>query len=184
MADNLTVRTDDGTHLVGTDEIAGIHYTRMKLILGVNGTNDGDVSTSNPMPVVITTPAPVKDYSSPDLNYYVLLGDGGTSTVTIEILNNTGVVFYKGALTVTTTAKSFDNWLSTATPTATFDSDDMVAARIYSVTGSPLLINTGGNGVAATNNGITSGMEPVSGAASRIPIGSYVSQYVGFGRGF
>lgn len=56
MSDNLTVRTDDGTHSVGTDEISGIHYTRMKIIVGPDGTNDGDVSSANPMPVVATAP--------------------------------------------------------------------------------------------------------------------------------
>lgn len=175
MPDNLTVRTDDGTHTVGTDEISGVHFTRMKLIAGDDGVNDGDISRSNPMPVI--------ESSSPLLNYYVLLGDGGTSTVTIEILNKSGVVVYKGSLAVTTTAKSFDNWLATATPTTVFTST-MSAVKIYSITGNALLLNTGGNGTIGVTNGVASGMAPVSGAASRIPTGTYVSQNVGFGRGF
>ena len=56
MSDNLTVRTDDGTHTVGTDEISGVHFTRMKMIIGPDGTNNGDVSSVNPLPVVATAP--------------------------------------------------------------------------------------------------------------------------------
>jgi hypothetical protein len=175
MADNLTVRTDDGTNTVATDEIAGVHYTRMKVVLGADGNNDGDISRENPVPVL--------DASNPNLNYYVLVGEGGTSTVTIEILNKSGVVVYKGSLAVSTTAKSFDNWLTSATPVSAFVSS-MSGVRIYSVTGNALLLNTGGNGAIAITNGVTSGMAPATGAASRIPVGSYVSQNVGFGRGF
>jgi hypothetical protein len=155
--------------------MSGLHSERVKIVLGTNGVNEWDIARTNPLPVM--------ESSSPLLNYYVLLGDGGTSTVTIEVLNTAGVVVYKGALAVTTTAKSFDNWLTSATPVATFDAT-MNSVRIYAVSGSGLLINTGGNGTIAVTNGVASGMAPVSGAASRIPIGSYVSQNVGFGRGF
>lgn len=51
MSDNLIIRTSSGNATVATDEIAGVHVSRVKLISGVDGVNDGDVSTVNPLPV-------------------------------------------------------------------------------------------------------------------------------------
>lgn len=36
---------------IATDEIAGAHYQRIKLIKGDDGVNDGDISDANPLPV-------------------------------------------------------------------------------------------------------------------------------------
>src|SRR5687767_6578816 len=52
MADNtqLNVTTSAG-NTIATDDIGGIHFQRVKLIHGADGTNDGDVATGNPLPV-------------------------------------------------------------------------------------------------------------------------------------
>jgi hypothetical protein len=47
MADNVS--TSAGTF--ATDDIAGAHYERVKITLGADGVNDGDVHSSNPLPV-------------------------------------------------------------------------------------------------------------------------------------
>lgn len=56
MADNTTVNT--GTAISGatnktfaSDDIGGVQYPRTKITLGADGFNDGDVSSSNPMPI-------------------------------------------------------------------------------------------------------------------------------------
>jgi hypothetical protein len=49
MSDNLPI--PNSIYIAGTDEIDGKHYQRIKLIHGADGVNDGDVSTTNPMPV-------------------------------------------------------------------------------------------------------------------------------------
>lgn len=58
MADNVGYTPGTGAE-VAADDIGGILYQRMKLTLGDNNTNDGDVSSANPMPVqpqnIITT---------------------------------------------------------------------------------------------------------------------------------
>lgn len=51
MADNL-VQTGAGT--IATDDIAGVHYQRVKATFGVDGTAT-DVSATNPLPVVRIT---------------------------------------------------------------------------------------------------------------------------------
>ena len=53
MADNITLNSGSGGDSVGADDIGGIKFSRIKLIHGVDGTNDGDVALTNPYP---TTP--------------------------------------------------------------------------------------------------------------------------------
>jgi len=51
MADNLETQAGSGGPLVATDEIAGVHYPRTKLVIGADGVNGGDVSAANPLPI-------------------------------------------------------------------------------------------------------------------------------------
>ncbi len=57
MADNTTLNAMSGGDVIATDEISSVKYQRVKLILGANGVNDGDVASGNPLPVsgTITT---------------------------------------------------------------------------------------------------------------------------------
>ena len=57
MADNVTITPGTGAD-IGADEISGVKYQRVKLIHGADGTNDGDVATANPLPVVQTGALP------------------------------------------------------------------------------------------------------------------------------
>jgi len=52
MADNtqLPVPTTSGD-VIATDDIGGVKFQRVKMVLGAEGTNDGDVSSANPLPV-------------------------------------------------------------------------------------------------------------------------------------
>jgi hypothetical protein len=53
MADNFYYDpgTTEGKETGGADDIAGVKYPRVKIIVGADGTNDGDVASGNPMPV-------------------------------------------------------------------------------------------------------------------------------------
>lgn len=51
MADNVTI-TESGSTSVAADEISSVKYQRIKVVLGADGVNDGDVSSGNPMPIV------------------------------------------------------------------------------------------------------------------------------------
>lgn len=57
MADNLTFQATPATvpasTVVATDKIDGVDYQRMKLVIGEDGVNDGDVSSDNPVPAAI-----------------------------------------------------------------------------------------------------------------------------------
>jgi hypothetical protein len=49
MADDVTLPATN--EVVGTDKIGVVNYQRIKQIHGEDGVNDGDVSTTNPLPV-------------------------------------------------------------------------------------------------------------------------------------
>jgi len=51
MPDNVT--PPGFTKPVATDEIGGVDFQRFKMALGADGVNDGDVSSSNPLPVAL-----------------------------------------------------------------------------------------------------------------------------------
>lgn len=53
MADNFSYTPGTG-ETGGADDIDGVKYPRVKLIHGADGTNDGDVSSANPLPVDAT----------------------------------------------------------------------------------------------------------------------------------
>jgi hypothetical protein len=50
MADNTKQSADDN---IATDDIDGVKYQRVKVVLGGDGENAGDVSAENPMPVTL-----------------------------------------------------------------------------------------------------------------------------------
>ena len=53
MADNITLNSGSGGDSVAADDIGGVKFSRIKLVHGADGTNDGDVALTNPYP---TTP--------------------------------------------------------------------------------------------------------------------------------
>lgn len=54
MADNVTANSGTGGATFAADDILGVHYPRTKLVIGADGSNDGDVSSANPLPVTGT----------------------------------------------------------------------------------------------------------------------------------
>lgn len=84
MADNTTLNAMSGGDSVGADEISGVKYQRIKLIHGADGTNDGDVSTSNGLPVQVATALPAGTNAIGKLaaNSGVDIGDTDVTSVT------------------------------------------------------------------------------------------------------
>lgn len=50
MSDNVQLNSGSGGAVMATDDIGGIHFERVKLTLGIDGVNDGDVAATNPVP--------------------------------------------------------------------------------------------------------------------------------------
>lgn len=55
MTDNTTLNTGSGGDTIATDDIGGVKYPRSKIVIGADGTNDGDVSSANPLPVSLAS---------------------------------------------------------------------------------------------------------------------------------
>jgi hypothetical protein len=51
MADNFPTNAGSGGVTFASDDVGGVHFPRLKLAIGADGINDGDVSAANPMPV-------------------------------------------------------------------------------------------------------------------------------------
>lgn len=51
MADNTILNSGSGGDTIATDDISGVKFPRGKITLGADGTNDGDVSKANPLPI-------------------------------------------------------------------------------------------------------------------------------------
>ena len=97
MADNIDVTSGVG-NTVGADDISSVKYQRVKLIHGVDGTNDGDVASSNPFPVTV--------------NRVTSLVDGTVSVSTVNRVNNV----VDGTLsTVSRVSNVVDGTISTVT---------------------------------------------------------------------
>lgn len=58
MADNIGYTPGTGA-TIAADDVGGVQHQRIKITLGADGVTDGDVSSANPMPVVIVDPVPV-----------------------------------------------------------------------------------------------------------------------------
>ena len=54
MADNVQLNAGAGGDVAASDDVGGIQFQRIKLTLGADGVNDGDVHALNPMPVSLT----------------------------------------------------------------------------------------------------------------------------------
>lgn len=51
MADNVLLNAGTGGSTIAADDISSVWFQRVKLIHGADGTNDGDVAKTNPLPV-------------------------------------------------------------------------------------------------------------------------------------
>ena len=56
MADNVNVTPGSGA-TIAADDVGGVLHQRVKLVMGGEGVSEGDVASSNPMPVLETDAA-------------------------------------------------------------------------------------------------------------------------------
>ena len=97
MADNVVANAGAGGATFAADDILGVHYPRTKLVIGADGTNDGDVAAGNPLPVTGTVAvtnagltelaAAINASSQMDVN---IAASGATLTVASHAVTNAG----------------------------------------------------------------------------------------------
>lgn len=128
MADNYVANAGSGGSTFAADDIGpGVLYPRVKLVYGVDGTNSGDVSTSNPLPVTAVQAALTK-------------GTQGSTGVTTQDLKDAGrnqVHFYTVIPVLTSATDTLQSLTGTkagATVTATTTPAVVTAAKTLRIT--------------------------------------------------
>lgn len=53
MSDNIVLKVNSGGDTLAADEISSVKYTRSKITIGADGADDGDLSSSNGLPISI-----------------------------------------------------------------------------------------------------------------------------------
>lgn len=78
MADNTTLPltgSGDATAVYADDDISSVKYPRVKLIHGINGTNDGDTARTNPYPVAVPLKSVTANFTRPSDTTAYAVGD-------------------------------------------------------------------------------------------------------------
>ena len=94
MADNTTLNVGTGGDVIASDDIAGVKYQRVKIVLGADGVNDGDVSSSNTLPVSGTVT--VTQATAANLNANVTV-----QNASIPVTDNGGSLTVDGTVAAT-----------------------------------------------------------------------------------
>lgn len=83
MADNTVLAAGSGGDTLATDDIGGVKYPRSKIVIGADGTNDGDVSSANPLPIAgAVTNAGTFAVQASQTGTWTVTGAGGSFPVT------------------------------------------------------------------------------------------------------
>jgi len=124
MADNVAITPGAGAP-IATDDIAGAHYQRVKLIHGADGVTDGDVAKTNPLPSRMGA-ALTRDFQVAPINvaasgFNPVIAASGSMTikvlgwafkvggaVTVKLRNEAGAVDFTPAMPY---ANSGDGWV-------------------------------------------------------------------------
>lgn len=75
MADNVELNPGAGGSVIAADDIGGVSYQRVKVVHGADGVSDGDVSGTNPLPVL------AMDRDRTVLAYWAVAAAAGATTV-------------------------------------------------------------------------------------------------------
>jgi hypothetical protein len=105
MADNVQLNPGAGGSVIAADDIGGVAYQRVKVVHGADGTNDGDVSRVNPLPVL------TMDHDRTVLAFWAVAAASGATTVetaiTLSRSNAPGATVTSAASWTPTTGKRF-----------------------------------------------------------------------------
>lgn len=89
MADNVAITPGSGA-TAAADNISGVLFQRVKIAVGADGTNDGDVATGNPMPVREMDPSTTTAFGPITTASTVLFSAVDTANEKIVVLQITG----------------------------------------------------------------------------------------------
>lgn len=83
MADDITLNSGSGGATLATDDLSGIHYQRVKVTWGGDGTAN-DTTASNPLPVAEQNTVNVQEASALDVSAAVVSVDDNAGSLTVD----------------------------------------------------------------------------------------------------
>jgi hypothetical protein len=105
MADDVTLNAGAGGDTLAADDIAGVKFQRVKLVIGANNTNDGDVASGNPLPISdaagsLTVDGSVTVTQGTGSNLHTVIDSGTVSTITnvVHVDDNAGSLTVDGTV--------------------------------------------------------------------------------------
>ncbi len=140
-----------------SDDIGGVIYPRVKITQGADGTNDGDVAQSNPLPVQAGLRTDVLYAGSVSCTpLFALISASSSSTITIQTAQTSAKMRVLSYVlnAKATTSVDFRSSTTPLTGMMEFDKYGGVAAaftpigHFQTATGQPLIITTGAGAVA------------------------------------
>ena len=133
MADNTTLNAGSGGDTIATDDISGVKFPRSKITIGADGTNDGDVSSANPLP---TTEAPA---TSGGLSIMKLISTASTNATSVK--GSAGQLYAIEAFNVSNQPVYLKLFNLAAAPTVGDDSPVKILVLPGNARGAGLVIN-------------------------------------------
>ncbi len=109
------------------------------------------------------------------LKYYCLVGSTAAISVAIRLSDIRNKVLETRTITVGTTAKSLEKFFLEASPNTW--PQEAIYAKIISISAGSVYVNTAGNGVAATNDGVDATNTPTTANADQLVVGSIIGGF-------
>jgi hypothetical protein len=140
-----------------TDDISGVFYPRVKITVGPDGTNDGDVSQANPIPVQSGLRTDVIFVGSVSaLPIMILLSASSSSTITLQAAQTSAKMRVLSYVlnAKATTSVDFRSSTTPLTGMMEFDKYGGVVApfnplgHFTTAVGQPLIVTTGAGAIA------------------------------------
>lgn len=64
MADNTQLNIGVGGNVIADEDIAGVHFSKVKIVIGAHGVDGGDVDLANPLPITGSVLAQVGGFAA------------------------------------------------------------------------------------------------------------------------
>jgi hypothetical protein len=131
VADDFQVNipTSAGETFAG-DDIGGVKWQRIKLTLGDDGVNDGDVSSANPVPTQQARPSAATRSSVAGAAADTLILAANTARIAATVHNDSTALLYLG---LGTTAASTSNFTVKMQPDAYYEVPQQFTGQIRGI---------------------------------------------------
>ena len=107
--DNIQLNPGVGGDIAAADDIDGIKYQRVKLTLGDDGVNDGDLSATNPMPVADDALLSILKLLIARVQPLSIITGAGSNRLSVDVNNIIG-----GTVTTVSTVAAVTNVVNVA----------------------------------------------------------------------